>query len=125
MQTAKALFIRNGRLKATADLEIARSVQEKTKGLSGRVRVPWGTGMVFDSVGAYWMKDVHVPLDIAFADAKGKILEVLNMPVSKSQYDLPLYRPSVKGASQAFEFPACWLQKQGLGVGDQIAVLEN
>lgn len=125
METASALLVHGGRIKATATIQIARSVQEKTKGLSGRAELPAGTGMMFDSVGAYWMKDVLVPLDIAFTDARGKILEILNMPVSSGPHDLPLYRPSVAGAKAAFEFASGWLQKQGISVGDWIVVWEK
>lgn len=119
MRKAKALVIGGGRLKALASVELAETPAQKAKGLSGRSVKP-GEGMRFRGVGAYWMRGCAADLDIAFTDARGRVLEVLRMKASPEPW--PLYKPSVPGSAFAFEFSAGWLASKNAGPGDQIIV---
>lgn len=123
MRKAKAIIVGRGKLKATASLELAQSSTDKAIGLSGRSDVPDGFGMMFDSVGVYWMKGVKVPLDIVFADKTGKIIEIQTMPAPLSGQAFKYYRPRFKGAEITFEFKSGWLRKNGVTPGDRIVVL--
>jgi uncharacterized protein len=64
-------------------VEVADTAAERAHGLMGRASLDPDAGMVFvfpeatDS--AFWMKDTLIPLSIAFYDANGKILRILDM----------------------------------------------
>jgi uncharacterized protein len=64
----------------TVRAEIARTDQERQRGLMFRESVPDGTGMLFvfprAEVQGIWMKDTYVPLDVAFLDAQFRVLNI-------------------------------------------------
>jgi uncharacterized membrane protein (UPF0127 family) len=122
MTRTRALIIGGGRFKATADIDLATTTADKARGLSGR-DVKDGEGMMFDSVGAYWMRGCKVSLDIVFAAKDGTILEIQTMPLVKPGEDLVLYRPKSSKPSLVFEFKEGWLRKKGVTTGDRIVVL--
>jgi uncharacterized membrane protein (UPF0127 family) len=43
---------------------------------------------------AYWMKDVRIPLSIAFWGRRGRILKILDMPLCRRN-PCPVYDPGV------------------------------
>jgi uncharacterized membrane protein (UPF0127 family) len=67
----------------TFRLEVAATPEQRQIGLSKREQLPAGTGMVFlfpfPTDGRFWMKDTLVPLSIAFLDADGKVLDIIDM----------------------------------------------
>lgn len=64
-------------------LEIARTEDQQQTGLMRRDSMPADHGMIFvfgdDQVRNFWMKNTRFPLDIVFADARGKIVSVHQM----------------------------------------------
>jgi uncharacterized membrane protein (UPF0127 family) len=64
-------------------VEIAETVQQHERGLSGRPALAPNSGMAFlwtsDVRGRFWMKDTSIPLSIAFWDNRGRILRILDM----------------------------------------------
>lgn len=64
----------------TVRAEIARTDEERERGLMFRESVPDGTGMLFvfqrAEIQGVWMKDTYVPLDVAFLDAQSRILNI-------------------------------------------------
>jgi len=115
---------KDGSYKAEVIAEIADTPDKRRLGLSNRLLLPEGCGMLFDKVGAYWMKDVDFPLDILFLDEKGTVLEKQHMPVvrGKSAEELPRYLPRTQ-AAHALELPSGWFDKKGLAIGDRVKVL--
>ena len=87
--TAKTLTIR---------VELARTPEQRARGLMGRASLPRDRGMAFLYSGphraAYWMKDVRMPLSIAFWDRRGRILKILDMPVCRRD-PCPAFDPQV------------------------------
>lgn len=109
-----------GHVKAGALVEYAETPKDRGMGLSLRPDLDSGSGMLFDKVGAYWMKGVNFPLDILFLDKYGEVLEKHHMPVDKE--GVRLYAPVTLKAAHALELPAGWFDGQGLRVGDRIKV---
>jgi uncharacterized protein len=77
-------------------VEVADDEDERARGLMGRTELEEDAGMVFlfpeDSRGPFWMKDTLIPLSIAFYDADGSIVRILDMePCREDQ--CPLYDP--------------------------------
>lgn len=64
----------------TVRAEIARTAEERERGLMFRESVPDGTGMLFvfpqAEIQGIWMKDTYVPLDVAFLNAQFRILSI-------------------------------------------------
>ena len=106
--------------KGELSIEVADSSSERTRGLSGRDDVPWGTGMLFsweyDTTTGFWMADTYVPLSIAFIDASWEIQQIEYMvePMSEDSADADApYR-------YALEVPYGWFDEHGITIGDTL-----
>ena len=64
-------------------VEIADNDARRERGLMFRARLAANAGMAFvwrtDVAGAFWMKNTRIPLSIAFYDARGRIVRILDM----------------------------------------------
>jgi uncharacterized membrane protein (UPF0127 family) len=74
---------RSGHTEVQLTVEIADNDKAWQKGLMGVRTLPRDQGMAFDfghqvNLG-FWMKDTLIPLDIAFADAQGAVVDVQHM----------------------------------------------
>lgn len=108
----------------TIDVEIASNGEQRSYGLMYRKWLHPDKGMVFqfpsDSQGGFWMKNTLIPLSIAFYDAGGTIVDILDMepceadPCTVYSPDAP-YRGALEVNQGAF---AAW----GIEVGDTITV---
>lgn len=70
------------------------------------------------SRGPFHMKDVLIPLDIAFWDERGVIVEILHMEPCRSD-PCPLYSPS-RDYLGAVETNLGLMEREGVRVGDTI-----
>lgn len=104
-------------------VEIARSAEDKAKGLMFRTRLDKDTGMLFvfteEQRLSFWMKNTYIPLTIGFFDANKKLLETHDMvphvgPVSESQ--LPQYASSAP-ALYALEAEQGWFAQNKIAPG--------
>jgi len=105
----------------TVDAEVARTAEERAKGLMYRDTVPPGSGMlfVFDQVApqSFWMANTYVPLDIAFMDASYTVVDIQQMaPLTTESHE------SGAPALFALEVPGGWFAAHGVGVGSQATV---
>ena len=61
-------------------VEVARTTEQRQRGLMFRKKLKAGEGMLFvfpaDQYLAFWMKDTHIPLSIAFLAKDGEILQI-------------------------------------------------
>lgn len=105
--------------KAALVAELADTPELRRRGLSKRAELPVGRGMLFDKVGAYWMKDMEFPIDIVFLDQQGTVLEKQHMPCGP-EVARTLYVPASKEAASALELPAGWFDRCGLLPGDRV-----
>jgi uncharacterized membrane protein (UPF0127 family) len=114
-------FYDAGQLKASCVVEVADTQAARARGLMGRSQVPDGSGMFFDKVGSYWMKNVLIPLDIVFVDQAGMVLEKQAMPVDTFGWlERRTYQPTNQKAAHAIELPSGWFDRQGLRAGCRV-----
>lgn len=112
----------------TADGEIELSVEvadddeERSQGLMFRTSLAEDAGMVFlfpePTEGSFWMKNTLIPLSIAFFDADGTILRILDMEPCESD-PCPLYTPEV-AFTGALEVNRGAFERLGVREGDTI-----
>jgi uncharacterized membrane protein (UPF0127 family) len=105
-------------------VEIADSDGERRRGLMDRSSLAADAGMVFlydeDRDGAFWMKDTTIPLSIAFFDADGRILRILDMEPCRRD-PCPLYDPGVDYRG-ALEVRRGSFARWGVAPGDRITI---
>ena len=94
-------------------------VGEFSIGLSGR-RTLGERGMLFDygtsgQEGAFWMKNTHIDLDIAFIDESLRIVSIRTMRAESEEY---IY--SSAPYQSAIEAPAGWYAAHGVREGDRL-----
>ncbi len=108
---------------ATIVAEVASTPDEQQKGLSDRLALADGTGMLFvyDKEGSpgIWMKDMNFPIDIVWANSEG-IIVTIESDVSPATYPSAFY-PSAP-AAYVLEIPAGYAKKHDIAIGGQIVV---
>lgn len=106
----------------TVRAEVARTDQERARGLMERESLAPGNGMlfIFPDVAprSFWMQNTYIPLDIAFLDADGTIVDIQSMePLDET------FTESAAPAMFALEVPQGWFEAQGIGVGDRASLV--
>ena len=114
---------------ATLDAEIADTELARSKGLSGRLKLKDGTGMlfVFDRPGVwtFWMKDTTIALSIGFFNSDKKLLQTIDMlPHTKGTEPVKTYR-SPKETKYAIEVPMGWFKKNSIRDGDRFNLIDE
>lgn len=109
------------------EVEIADTAQQKERGLMGRESLGDNEGMVFvffeESTGGFWMKDTLIPLSIAFFDAEGTIVDILDMEPCETE-PCESYYPSAPYFG-ALEVNKGAFEGWDIGVGDHIEVIQG
>ena len=103
-------------------VELAASDPQRSQGLMFRKSLGKNEGMlfVFDEIEYHsmWMKNTLIPLSVAFVDAKGEILNVLDMQ------PLTLDTHTAAGpARYAIETNKGWFAEKGIKAGDKVTGL--
>ncbi len=98
------------------DCEVADTDASRMRGLMHREELPQDKGMLFvfpwPDQQSFWMRDTHIPLDVAFADARGKILNIESgTPLSERKM------LSQGPAMYVLEVPQGWFAFRGLEPG--------
>jgi uncharacterized protein len=105
-------------------VEVADDEDERARGLMGRTDLDGGAGMVFlfpeDTRGAFWMKDTLIPLSIAFYNADGRILRILDMEPCRED-PCPVYDPGVAYRG-ALEVNRGAFERWGVREGDRLSL---
>jgi len=114
---------RDGQQIAVVKAEIARTGDERSKGLMFRKKLPDGEGMLFifekDEVLSFWMKNTYIPLSIAFIASDGKIIDIKDMyPHDENSV------VSSRSVRYALEVPMNWFSRAGVLTGDTVIFRE-
>ena len=102
----------------TIAAEVARTPEQRERGLMYRTELPEGTGMLFVFPDAqersFWMSNTYVALDVAFLDENLRITGIQEMePESTEYHDSP--GPMMYG----LEVPRGYFAARGIRTGDQ------
>lgn len=108
----------------TFTLEVADTPKKQQLGLMHRKSLPPDRGMLFvfdeERERGFWMKNTHVPLDIIYADARGKVVSVKQMrPLDETSV------PSDGPAKYAVELNQGTAKRVGVAPGDVLRIPEE
>jgi uncharacterized membrane protein (UPF0127 family) len=116
------VVIETGAGEVEVAVEVADDDEERQIGLMNRESLPADAGMIFlfeeDSSGGFWMKDTLIPLSIAFADAGGTIVRILDMEPCEAD-PCQIYDPGVFYRS-ALEVNQGAFDRLGVEEGDRL-----
>lgn len=103
-------------------VEYAKTAEERQLGLMFRRELCDNCGMLFkfdsNRIGSIWMKNTYIPLDLAYIDEKGKIIDIFAL----QPLDLKPVRSS-RLILYALEMNQGWFAQQGIKVGDKVELL--
>ena len=97
--------------------EVAKTPEERNRGLMGRKHLGKDEGMFFifetEDYHGFWMKDTVIPLSIAFIDKDGRIVSITDM----RPQTLASHLPPV-AVLYALEMSKGWFSSHGIRTGD-------
>ena len=103
------------------NVEIARTTEERERGLMYRKELPDGQGMLFDFSPeqdvSMWMRNTYVSLDMIFIRADGRILRIAENTTPLSERIISSGGP----VKAVLEVMAGTARKDGIAPGDRVA----
>jgi uncharacterized membrane protein (UPF0127 family) len=106
-------------------LEIAKTIGQQEKGLSGRKFLENNKGMIFicdpPRKVHFWMKNILIPLDLALLNSDGVILEIYQL----NPFSEDIIPSKSANISYAIEVNRNWFNMKNIKEGYQIKILEN
>jgi uncharacterized membrane protein (UPF0127 family) len=100
-------------------VEIADDEAERAQGLMNRESLPEDQGMLFVYPSmrrlSFWMKNTRIPLDIAFIDESGLIVDIQQMEPENEEL-----HTSSQPAMYALEMSLGWFEANGVKTGDRV-----
>ena len=105
------------------NIEIAKTQEEREKGLMYRSHLEENKGMLFifqdEEIYPFWMKNTLIPLDIIWINKDLEIVEIKNNFQPCEEDSCPSYKPKQK-AFYVLEINAGLAEKYGFKEGDKI-----
>ncbi len=100
-------------------VEVADDEEERQRGLMFRDSLPDSHGMLFvyedQKLLSFWMRNTRIPLDVAFIDRSGRIVDIQQMePMTDDTHT------SRAPALYALEMRLGWFEEHGVEVGDTV-----
>ncbi len=100
----------------TVSVEVARTPEEREKGLMYREALAGGRGMLFvfpnAQMRSFWMRNTFIALDIAYMDESLTIVDIQSMEPQSEDF-----HESARPAMFALEVPLGWFGEKGIAVG--------
>lgn len=119
-QKCRIFIISQSGNKIVINAEIADTPEEREKGLMFRTSLNESDGMLFvfkkEIKLNFWMKNTLIPLDIAYIDKNGIIIEIYHM----KPLDVSIIYNSIKPAMYALEVNSGWYSKHKIKTGSKI-----
>jgi uncharacterized protein len=101
-------------------VEVARTEEQREKGLMERRSMPRDQGMLFEfhveQPVAMWMKNTYIPLDMVFVSRRGRVTGIAENATPMSEEIIPSGQP----AYAVIEFNAGVAREIKLKVGDDV-----
>ncbi|MEY4731030.1 MAG: hypothetical protein RL020_2188 [Pseudomonadota bacterium] len=126
--TTEAAHARDNRISLhinghTIRAEVARTQEERSKGLMNRRHMGKNDGMLFvfeqPQTVSMWMKNTLLPLSVAFIDDQGRIINIAEMlPETLTTHS------SLSPAKYALEMNAGWFEKNKILAGKSVEGIE-
>jgi uncharacterized membrane protein (UPF0127 family) len=100
-------------------IELADTPSKREYGLMNRKYLPKNQGMLFKfpnpTLASFWMKNTYIPLDIAFLDDHGSVLQIESMSPLNTK---AIY--SNRSCRYALEVNKGWFAENGITVGSRV-----
>ena len=107
------------------ELEVADTEALRERGLMFRDGLADAEGMLFTfdvpRRYAFWMKNVRMPLDILWLDARGRIVSIVESAEPCVADPCPMYEPETP-ASMVLELAGGFVRRHGVRRGDVLAI---
>ncbi|MFA4819145.1 MAG: DUF192 domain-containing protein [Patescibacteria group bacterium] len=105
-------------------VELALTIEQQTRGLSGRDSLAPGTGMLFKFAKAdkytFWMKDMKFALDFIWV-SNDKVAQLNNdIPPPTNESPYPVIIKTLEPIDAVIEVPAGWVKGNSVKVGDNV-----
>ena len=107
----------------TFQVEMARTPEERERGLMFRRELPQDRGMLFvQSPGpaAFWMKNTYIPLDLLYFDAEGRLLQIEAGASPCGTPNCPIYPSETATVRYILEINAGETARRGIQLGDRL-----
>ncbi|MFO7641132.1 MAG: DUF192 domain-containing protein [Candidatus Competibacteraceae bacterium] len=108
---------------ATFQVEMARTAQERARGLMFRRELPRDQGMLFvqpPGPTAFWMKNTYIPLDLLYFDADGRLRQIVAEAPPCTTPACPIYPSAAATVRYILEINAGEAARRGIQVGDRL-----
>lgn len=108
---------------APFQVEIARSVAERTQGLMFREALPPDHGMLFvqpPGPAAFWMKNTYIPLDLLYFDTAGQLTQIIAAAPPCATRICPIYSSHSGEIRYILEINAGEAARRGIQIGDRL-----
>lgn len=103
------------------NIEIARTLEEQTRGLSGREQNEENAGMLFvyerSVLPGFWMLDMNFAIDIIWIDKNQKIVGITENVAPETYPEV--FRPP-SPVLYVLEVNAGWANERGISAGDKV-----
>jgi uncharacterized membrane protein (UPF0127 family) len=114
------VIISQNKNKKVLTIELANTPKSRTYGLMNRKKMAYNSGMYFvfknERYLNFWMKNVTIPLSIAYIDKNGVIKQILKM----KPLDTSILYPSKYPVKYALEVNQGWFKKNNIKTGSKV-----